>query len=358
MGLLRFTGARHLRQRIVLATLSGRAIRIDDIRADDAERPGLRDFEISLLRLIESVVNGCEVIINETGTGLRYRPGVIVGGTVVHDCAPGRAIGYYAEALLALAPFGKAPLRATLRGVTNNDTDIGVDAIRTVTLPLMRRFGIEEGLELKVAKRGAMPGGGGEVQVQCPTVRRLAPVDMMDEGKVKRVRGVAYATRVAPYVANRMVDTSRGVLNDLLPDVWIYTDHYKGDRSGVSPGFGVTLVAETTSGAMLCVEGTGAAQVVPEDLGTSTARLLLEEVGKGGCIDTAHQPIALLLMALGPEDVSRVRIGQLSQYSIEWLVLLREFLGVTMQLKPDPATRTVLVTCRGIGYSNTARRAI
>jgi hypothetical protein len=39
---------------------------VDDIRVDDAA-PGLRDYEASLLRLLEKVTNGTVVEINETG---------------------------------------------------------------------------------------------------------------------------------------------------------------------------------------------------------------------------------------------------------------------------------------------------
>uniref|UniRef100_A0A7R9ULH0 RNA 3'-terminal-phosphate cyclase (ATP) n=1 Tax=Diacronema lutheri TaxID=2081491 RepID=A0A7R9ULH0_DIALT len=211
---------------------------------------------------------------------------------------------------------------------------------------------------MHVHKRGVPPGGGGEIELRCPVVRRLSSVDLIDEGKVKRVRGVAFAARVAPHVANRMVETARGVLNDFLPDVWVYTDHSKGDKGGRSPGFGMTVVAESTTGAMLCVELSGGAQVLPEEVGQSAARLLCEEVQSGGYVDSAHQPLALLLMALGPEDVSRLRIGRISQYTIEWLQLMRDFLGVTMHIRPDPESSSLVVTCRGIGFSNVARRAI
>lgn len=64
--MLRFRGSQQFRQRLLLATLSGKAIRIDDIRAKDIN-PGLRDFEASLLRLLEKLTDGCIVEINETG---------------------------------------------------------------------------------------------------------------------------------------------------------------------------------------------------------------------------------------------------------------------------------------------------
>ena len=49
-----FTGAAMFRQRIVCSLLSGKAIRIDHIRADE-EAPGLTDYEASLLRLVDKV---------------------------------------------------------------------------------------------------------------------------------------------------------------------------------------------------------------------------------------------------------------------------------------------------------------
>lgn len=68
---------------------------------------------------------------------------------------------------------------------------------------------------------------------------------------VKRVRGVAHSMRVSPQVSNRMVDGARGPLNSLLADVFIFTDHMSGPSAGNSPGFGITLVAETTSGGLI-----------------------------------------------------------------------------------------------------------
>merc|ERR1712216_381836 len=96
--------------------------------------------------------------------------------------------------------------------------------------------------------------------------------------------------------------------------------------------------------------------VVPEDVGKSTALLLCEEVLKGGCVDTAHQSFAFLMMVLCPEDVGKIRIGKLSAHSVRFLQHLRLFFGITFKIVPDVETRTVLLSCRGIGFKNTSRR--
>ena len=63
---VRLQGAQQMRHRLLLATLTGTPLRIDDIRVHD-EAPGLRDFEASFLRLLEKISDGCGVEINETG---------------------------------------------------------------------------------------------------------------------------------------------------------------------------------------------------------------------------------------------------------------------------------------------------
>jgi RNA 3'-terminal phosphate cyclase-like protein len=136
--------------------------------------------------------------------------------------------------------------------------------------------------------------------------------------------------------------------------VYVYTDHLKGVASGLSPGFGIQLIASSTSGCLYgsqrcsgvargtaealadAATGAGAAPVpLPEDLGRAAAAQLLDEIARGGCVDTIVQPLVFTLMALCPEDVSRVRVGQIGPNGVETLRLLRDFFSVTFKLKPE-----------------------
>jgi RNA 3'-terminal phosphate cyclase-like protein len=350
---LKFEGAALFRMRIISAILKGQTIQIEKIRQHD-ESPGLRDFEVSFLRLMDSLTNGSTVKINHTGTSLFYRPGILIGGSdKVHQCPPSRSIGYFLEPLIALAPFCKIPISIRLHGVTHSSKDISIDIIRVVLLPLLTKFGVEGKIQLKVEKRGPAPLGGGQVYFSCPIVRQLTPVTMIEEGKVKRIRGLCHTSKCAPQLSSRVIESARAVFNNLLPDVHIYTQHFKGKQAGGSPGYAVSLVAETTSGVFYSSEaGTEAAPSVedaklpisstsithgpslvgaalassalkqnPQDIGTQAANVLLEEVAKGGCVDTATQSIVCLLMVLCPEDVSKLRVGKLSPHTVGCLRL-------------------------------------
>lgn len=98
------------------------------------------------------------------------------------------------------------------------------------------------------------PLGGGEVILKCPIRKQLRPIQLLDPGMVKRIRGTSYALRVSPALANRMVETAKGVLLNFIPDVYINTDQCKGKASGKSPGFGINLYAETTTGVVYSAE--------------------------------------------------------------------------------------------------------
>ncbi|KAK2513884.1 Rcl1 [Columba guinea] len=334
---LSYAGCNFLRQRLVLATLSGRPLKIRKIRAKE-EDPGLRDFEASFIRLIDKVTNGSRIEINQTGwwfvskadelpagTTLYYQPGLLYGGSLEHDCSPSRSIGYYLESLLCLAPFMKHPLKIILRGVTNDQVDPSVDVLKATALPLLKKFGIDgEGLEIKINRRGMPPKGGGEILFACPVRKVLQPVQFTDPGKIKRIRGTA------------------------------------------SPGFGLCLTAETINGTVLSAElasnpqGQGAA-VLPEELGQNCAKLLLEEVYRGGCVDSTNQSLVLLLMTLGQRDVSKVLLGPLSPYTIEFLRHLRSFFQIMFKIETKTPEEEhmggekVLMTCVGIGFSNLSK---
>lgn len=107
-------------------------------------------------------------------------------------------------------------------------------------------------------------------------------------------------------MANRMVDACRSLLTRYIPDVYIYTDVYKGAESGKSPGYALSLVAESSTGAIISTECCYEPKIekekqekdedlpmvndmlindylfdTPEDLGERVARQILVEIRKG-----------------------------------------------------------------------------
>lgn len=191
---------------------------------------------------------------------------------------------------------------------------------------------------------------------KCPNVKELKPIDLTIESKVRRIRGIAFAHGMAAQVTNRLVDSAKSLLTAFTGDVFIFTDPQRGPAANNSPGFGISVVAECAKGCSLSADMVGGAGVLPEDVGQAAAEALCAEVSQGGWVDSSHQGLVLLLMTLCPEDVSRIKIGQLSDYSVGVLRNIRDFFGIKFKITPDPETDTVLLACRGVGYSNLSRK--
>uniref|UniRef100_A0A915DRN7 RNA 3'-terminal phosphate cyclase-like protein n=1 Tax=Ditylenchus dipsaci TaxID=166011 RepID=A0A915DRN7_9BILA len=343
---LKFEGCNFIRQRLTFSMLSGRAVTINNIRPLDDD-PGIKDHEVKLLSIFEKISNGTKIIINRTGTQLKFEPGLIQGGELEVDCGLQRCISYFLEPLVILAPFCKAPLKVTLKGVTNAPNELSVDAIRATWLPVFNKFVLnDELLSIKINARGFLPDGGGLVQREKP-------------GKICKIRGLAYVCKVSPSFASRMIESAKKAMHGYLADVYITVDQRKGLQGGLSPGFGIFLTAETTEGVFY-----------------HAAENLLNEIYRGGSLDCSAQLLATTFMTLCEKDVSRFLFGPLSLYTVHGLRHLKTFFEQTFKIdelwklkelkesKQDPEKKNVLnelrlgseqkalLTCSGVGYFN------
>lgn len=338
---LRFTSHKNFVYRLVLATLTGRTVHISQIRSSSPTNPGLAPHEISFLRLLDSVTNGSQMEISYTGTIVVYKPGLITGSTasggVIHHELPAgctRGVSYFLLPLCLLAPFSKVPMKVlfTGPGVITSATptgDMSVDSVRTAILPLYNNFGIFNNIELRVLRRSNPghngKGGGGEVMLSFGhQVRLPKTLHLMNPGRIKRVRGVAYSVGVSGSNNARMIETTRGILNPLVPDTYIFSDvssaplipapekNNPSAKKKIGLGFGLSLVAESSTGCLFSADVTcpPTGGQPPEDIGVRCAYQLLETISKGGCVAPAAAPTMFTLMTMGSEDVGRLQVGR------------------------------------------------
>uniref|UniRef100_A0A0K0DNZ2 RNA 3'-terminal phosphate cyclase-like protein n=1 Tax=Angiostrongylus cantonensis TaxID=6313 RepID=A0A0K0DNZ2_ANGCA len=288
---------------------------------------------------------------------------LITGGVQTMDCGVDRCLSYYLEPMIIISPFCKNAMTLKLKGVTNAPGEISVDAIKATWLPVYNKFVLnDEKLQLQINARGLKPAGGGCVTFSAPVVRTLRPVQREKQGKISKIRGQAYVTKVTPSLAYRMIDAAKKMLHVCI----IFS----------SPGYGLFLTAETTEGivyhgeAISKPKGEIGDPVVAEDVGTNAATALLEEIYRGGCLDASAQILACSFMALGQKDVSRFLFGPLTVYSVHALRHLKAFFEIQFKLEEwrniqkakdaDEDEQVMrlgsenkaLVTAMGIGFSN------
>jgi len=394
---LQFTTQKSLTDRLVLSTLTGKPIRVSQIRSTSTS-PGLAPHEVSFLRLLDSITNGSRATFSHTGTMFHYEPGLITGsvdgqgaiGEVVDCVLPDtirRGVSWFLIPLCIMAPFAKKPVnvRFTGEGVITSATEMGdvsVDTVRTAILPLYEKFGIMSSkLELRILQRSCAgpggKGGGGVVELRFGSQVRLPKTLHMNRspGRVRRIRGVAYCTGVSSSNNHRMIHVARGILNPLVSDVHIATQYdqaplVSSDKSKTSGkkttgiGFGICLVAESSADGVLYsadVVSPSSGGVTPEDIGKQCAYQLLEVISQGGCVTKVGADTVLMLMAMGSEDVGRLRLGR-------DVVGTEDVVGLARDLKKFGASSwglrdveeddsgDIIVTVKGIAVGNVARK--
>ncbi|KAL8413995.1 hypothetical protein RB594_005286 [Gaeumannomyces avenae] len=389
-GYVRFTGHRNLTQRLVLSTLTGKPIHISGIRSSSPTAPGLAPHEISFLRLLEAVTNGSSIQISYTGTTMTYHPGLITGsvpgggasahGDVIEYTlseANRRGISYFLIPLALLAPFSKAHMNVRFSGpgVITAATELGdmsVDSFRLAILPLYGLFGIPPArIDLLVRQRSCAGfgerRGGGVVEMRFASQVRLPKTLHMNRspGRIKRIGGVAYSTGVSASNNKRMIHAARSVLNALTGEIKIgEASPGKDDaRNKIGIGFGLSLVAESSvPGIVYSADVVSPARggALPEDLGVQCAHQLLEAIAKGGCVSWAAARTVLTLMAMGSEDVGRLRIGSdvMDAETIGLARDLRKFGASSWGFRPvgEDDTDDMMVTVKGAGVGNVGRK--
>ena len=138
-----------------------------------------------------------------------------------------------------------------------------------------------------------------------------------------------------------MVDSARAVLNDFLPDVWVYTELVK---NGPSLYYGLTLYSNTYQGSSMSFDSDPnfsslnlkkENRPTPEEIGKLAALRLLDEIHcSSSRISSTHVPFLLTLMALSDSSsISKIVIGRLSSFAVNQLRLIKLFFGVQFQFE-------------------------
>jgi len=338
----------------------------------------LRDYEVSLLKLVNKITNGSQVVINETGTAVTVEPGQLTGGKISHDCCPERSVIYYLEVVAALAPFCKEPLILQLKGSTHDEFGNTVDIFRSVTVPLLQKLGVANDenaqLSFKIVSRSYGKDADGCVIFQCPIVKFIPPIELVKEGLVKRVRGVFWSAKMNREFSVRFVESARSVLNKCIEDVWVYTENVKQCNE---PVYGASLMSETEFGFFKGVRCFDKNPDVADKLGKRLAKQLLREIDCGGIADENHQWLVCLFMALSQDHkVSKALLGNaLSDDTVEFLRNIHKFLLVRFNInriegestedsedEDDKESSTdkgkIQLECIGIAMTNLARKAL
>lgn len=193
-------GGQILRTSIALAMVTGKAVRLRNVRARRS-RPGLMRQHLVAVQAAARI-GGARVEGAEIGSAtLTYIPGEVKPGE--HELSVGTA-GSTTLVLQTVLPallLASSPSWLVLEGGTHNPLAPPFEFLDRSYLPLVNRMGPRVQAELE--RPGFYPAGGGRMVVSVEPATRLSGFELLERGEVRRRRAMALLSRLPRHIAER-----------------------------------------------------------------------------------------------------------------------------------------------------------
>ncbi|MDR0523399.1 MAG: RNA 3'-terminal phosphate cyclase [Candidatus Methanoplasma sp.] len=310
-------GGQMVRTSVALSAVTGIPTKLIRIR-ENRPTNGLSRQHTAAISAVASMT-GSKVEGNVPGSSeLVFEPGREQAGRLEIDIGTAGSISLVLQAVLLAARNHRERLTLDIKGGTNVLWAPPLDSYDMALFPLMRRMGINA--EVEIVSRGFYPIGGGRAVATLDPIGDIAPLEIADLGRLKRIRGRCFAQHLPERVERDMVGACEKAMKGYGLEMEVQNG--KGD----SRGAGIVLAAEYENGIIssnvLTSKGRSA-----EQSGIDVANDLLQEMNAGSTIDvhTADQIIPYMAMARGK---SSFVVSRISKHLLSQMDTLESFLDV------------------------------
>ena len=313
-------GGQILRTSLSLSLLTGKAFRIEGIRAGRAKPGLLRQHLTAVLAAAE--VGGAAVVGAALGSlDLTFTPGVVRAGEYRFAVGTAGSGTLVFQTVLPALMLAGATSRVVIEGGTHNMAAPPYDFLKRTFLPLVERMGPR--VVLHFERYGFYPAGGGRFVATIEPVRALTPLHLGERGPITSRRIHAVVANLSRKIAEREVHTAAGALG------WGPETHdIKVTRESSGPG-NVVMVEVATAEVTELFTAFGQLGVSAEKVGGDAARDALEYLGSRAvaCEHLTDQLLLPLAMA-GAGSFTAVKLNPHARTNIE---VISKFLPVRFE---------------------------
>jgi len=327
-------GGQSLRLAVALSAITGRAVRVENIRAGRA-KPGLAAQHLAAVRAVAALCGARTEGLALRSSTIVFEPDRPRGGEYRFEVGTAGSVTLVLQALLPVLLAARTATRVTICGGTDVDRAPPADYLEAVLLRLLDRLGAC--VELRLLRRGYFPRGGGEVELAI-TPGKLRAIAFHAADSPGTVHGVSHVAGLPEQVATRMAQAAREPLAAVRMTVDIETRVLAPDAAD-GPGGAIVCWAERGNSIL------GAARVArrgvrAEALGAAVGESLAADLAAGVSLDThaADQLLVYLALAGGGRFTTR----RLTPHARTAMWLIGQFLPIRFHARP--AAHGVAVT--------------
>jgi RNA 3'-terminal phosphate cyclase (ATP) len=203
-------GGQILRSSLSLALATGKAFRIDNVRAK-RERPGLLRQHLTAV-LAAAEIGGAEVEGASLGSrALTFVPGTVRPGEhrfVIGTAGSGTLVF---QTILPALMTASAASRITIEGGTHNLAAPPFDFLQQCFVPVISRLGPRVAVNLE--RHGFYPAGGGCFTAVIEPCAQLSVIDLTERGEITQRKATAIVANLSRAIAQRELHTVARLLN-------------------------------------------------------------------------------------------------------------------------------------------------
>lgn len=315
-------GGQIIRTSVSLAAITGREIRIDQIRAKRS-KPGLQPQHLMSVKAAAELCQAETYGAAVGSTSLTFKPTRPVrAGDYRFDIGTAGSAPLVAQTVLVPLAFTGQPCKVTVTGGTHNPMAPSSDYLEHIYAPALREMGVS--VAVNSPRAGFYPAGGGLLEVELTGSASLHPIHRLDRGPLKRLQAIVTTSGLADHVFNR----ARTVIESRLPMAKVV--HEEKPSSGA--GAAVVLVAEHEGGSA-GFTGLGEKGKPMERVAEEAIDLYEEWAGQDAPVDE-HLADQLVLPAVFASGQSSWRTSETTEHLRSVLWLVEHFMPVSYEIGP------------------------
>lgn len=193
-------GGQVLRSALTLSAIIGTPMRITNIRARRS-KPGLMAQHLKAVEAAATICGARVEGAQPRSQSLVFEPRGIRAGSFHFDIGTAGSTSLVLQTILVPLSMATAASSVTVTGGTHVPWSPCFDYLHIHWLPYVRRIGLDLDLALDLA--GFYPQGGGRVRATVRPVANLAPLQVIERGGLRRIRGISAVANLDDSVAER-----------------------------------------------------------------------------------------------------------------------------------------------------------
>lgn len=222
-------GGQVLRTSLALSLMTGRPVRIVNIRAG-RKKPGLAAQHLQAVEASRAVCGGHVEGAALGSTEIALAPGDVVPGEYTFEIGTAGAASLVLHTLFLPLALAGGPSELVIRGGTHVAWSPSFHYLRDQWRPALALMGLD--VEVEIRKAGYYPKGGGEILARIFHRSEVKPLKLSREPFPDAANVTVVSTRLPEHVARRQTDTARELLEKAGLEASVHVEEY----DGVAPG--------------------------------------------------------------------------------------------------------------------------